>query len=278
MMNLRAEENLWELATHNWNYLNALCKFIPFSSIKIDNDTKLGSGELASVYSGSFTSDDRNIQCAIKVVPENSPIFNLSGLRQEIVVLSVVSHPRLVKFYGYSYNEEKQKFYLLQFKMEMNLSEWVKQIAPQSCIEQGLQIIADIAESARVVHSFNIVHRDMAPGNVLLIRESGIWRASLSDFGIARKLAKGGMTRYAPQESFSAPELLSSVEWECPYTQAIDVFSFGKLSEMIVNAIPISSESTIKAQIIHLVHQCTHHDPQRRPPMAANLVFVQALM
>ena len=275
-MQLKQSANLWSLATTNWDYLNSLCQNIPLESIKI-TDEILGKGEFGCVYRGSFLDDIGNeVDCAVKVIDENAPNFHLDGIRQEIVILSVVIHPRLVRFYGYAYSMERHSFYLVQHRMAMNLGKWVD-TTPCPSVQQIVQIVFDIAEGISVLHSFNVAHRDLAPGNILLQHDGLSWRACVADLGIARKISEGElMTRYAPKAEFCAPELLDSEKWQCYYSLSIDVFSFGKLTEVLLKMID-TKNSPVLTQLQFLASQCTQKDPQRRPPMVANLACIEEL-
>lgn len=46
-----------------------------------------------------------------------------------------------------------------------------------------IHMLHDLAECLDVVHNFGKVHRDLKPGNALLMLQSQCWR--LIDFGIA---------------------------------------------------------------------------------------------
>ena len=86
------------------------------------------------------------------------------------------------------------------------------------------------------------------------------------------------MTRYAPQQKFCAPELFAAETWKCLYSLSVDVYSFGKLMEWLIEGYPPGDETNdLLTQICFLIIQCTQNDPQRRPPMVANLSFLEEL-
>lgn len=91
-----------------------------------------------------------------------------------------------------------------------------------------LQIaLGQLAGALHALHTANMVHRDLKPGNVRITREG---RLVLMDFGIVGGLAQGqdvdSSTRAAGTPSFMAPEQLS----ERQPTAAADWYSFGVLT------------------------------------------------
>jgi len=273
--------NLWELATGESGsrpqYFSYLLNVIPVENIKLSENV-LGRGAFGTVYSGTFTDASGNeIECAVKVIDENSGVFDLTGFYREVTILSVISHPRLVKFHGGSRTKEKQ-FYLVQQKLDTDLETWTEQ-NPSPSVSELLRIIEDIAEGISVIHSFTVVHRDITPANILLKREKDSWRAFLADFGISRAVSIQNMTRYTPNKQFCAPELVNAEVWYCDYTLAVDVYSFGMIMDwLLLHCKPKDKGlETFVEQIQFLVAQCTQNDPQRRPPIVAALLFLEDL-
>ncbi|KAF2590709.1 hypothetical protein F2Q70_00041151 [Brassica cretica] len=72
----------------------------------------------------------------------------------------------------------------------------------------------------KYIHSANVLHRDLKPGNILLNVNSEL---KICDFGLAH-VASDAMTQYVGTKWYRAPELLLS---SSAYTSAIDVWSVG---------------------------------------------------
>ena len=58
----------------------------------------------------------------------------------------------------------------------------------------------------KYIHSANVLHRDLKPGNILLNANSEL---KICDFGLAR-VASDAMTQYVGTKWYRAPELLLS--------------------------------------------------------------------
>eukprot|EP00741_Cyanophora_paradoxa_P003596 tig00000093_g3493.t1 len=82
-----------------------------------------------------------------------------------------------------------------------------RRLSLAECLDLGEQVLAALAH----LHSRNIVHRDVKPGNILVFRgEGGRLQFKLTDFGIALKLAGAASTATAAVGTFAyaAPEAL----------------------------------------------------------------------
>jgi serine/threonine protein kinase len=98
----------------------------------------------------------------------------------------------------------------------------------------ALFVVAQICEALAYVHSLDgddgkpigLIHRDVSPSNVMLVRASGA--VKLLDFGVAKAASKSGLQQTRTGElkgklGYMAPEVLS----EQPYDQRADLFSVG---------------------------------------------------
>jgi serine/threonine protein kinase len=101
------------------------------------------------------------------------------------------------------------------------------------------QIICDIAAGLSVLHSLDVVHNDIKPGNVLLFSSTQPGRevvAKISDFGCAVPLAvHQQMKGLGATLVFAAPEAYLS---DCPVLPSRDVYSFGLLIFSVLTGKP----------------------------------------
>ncbi|KAF9081281.1 Serine/threonine-protein kinase/endoribonuclease IRE1, partial [Mortierella sp. GBA35] len=119
----------------------------------------------------------------------------------------------------------------------------------------------DTAEGLAHLHSFNMVHGDFKPDNILLSDEDV---AMLTDLGKCQKrpvFGGYGNRYYAPHEA------RDTREWDCKG----DVFVFGCiLHELITDQFPTDGVSTIGdmwPEAHTLVQSLLVHRPEDRPPM-----------
>jgi len=131
----------------------------------------------------------------------------------------------------------------------------------------AVDIAAQVAEGLAFAHSRGVVHRDIKPGNVMVIEGN---RAKIMDFGIARVRTSDlktqtGLMLGSPR--YMSPEQVLGR----PVDHRSDIFSLGLvLYEMIAGVHPFSGND---------VHQIMYQvcNGQAPPPSAANPAVTRSL-
>ncbi|XP_039004351.1 mitogen-activated protein kinase 3-like [Hibiscus syriacus] len=105
----------------------------------------------------------------------------------------------------------------------------------QSLSEEHCQyFLYQILRGLKYIHSANVIHRDLKPGNLLLNANCDL---KICDFGLARPTAENEfMTEYVVTRWYRAPELLLN---SSDYTAAIDVWSVGCIFMELMNRKPL---------------------------------------
>uniref|UniRef100_A0A7S1XNW2 Protein kinase domain-containing protein n=1 Tax=Phaeomonas parva TaxID=124430 RepID=A0A7S1XNW2_9STRA len=190
----------------------------------VEMGDRLGDGGVGMTYEGWY-GDER---VAIKMLFDPRMDLNLKReFMDEVMVLSGLSHPNIVKFLGAVTQPPN-----LCFAMELcdtslftMLHMERQKLSPLRAVEMGLEI----AEALEYLHeqSPQVLHRDLKSHNVLLT-ESG--RPKLCDFGLSRNpLASVGTP------SYMAPELLRNGT----FGAKVDVYAFAVLLwEMLSAQVP----------------------------------------
>ncbi|RIB00443.1 kinase-like domain-containing protein [Gigaspora rosea] len=165
--------------------------------------------------------------------------------------------------------------------------------ALEGCLRKNLHVIAQvdwgdklnllqcIAYDLLIIHSQDLIHRDLHSGNILL---NSLKSAYIADLGlsitanIASKSNPDGIYGILP---YIAPEVLNKY----PYTKESDIYSFGIIMWEILCGIPVpfdqNSELQFQLQVcyglrphIHentaicyadLMKKCWNMDPKKRP-------------
>ena len=134
---------------------------------------------------------------------------------------------------------------------------------PNLSINERINIVKRIIDCVVFIHSYNIIHRDLHPGNFLLVRsaDTSIWK--LSDFGFAcniddaSKFIKDVDKHSYGRPDYTAPEQLSSLSNS---SFKSDIYSIGKLINFIMQKTPNKS-----AHMLHdISEQCCRRNPNER--------------
>jgi len=162
----------------------------------------LGEGSMCRVYRAYDEAEGREV--AVKVL---KPLFAndprvVERFRREAAAVRRLGHPALVDLL------DAGSDYLVQELVEgESLAARLRRRGP-IYPEAALPILAAVGEALDHAHSRAVVHRDVKPSNVLLVRGGA---AKLADFGIAR-LGWAPITRTGEvigTPAYMAPEQLS---------------------------------------------------------------------
>ena len=147
----------------------------------------LGEGGMAAVYKAFDTRLERYV--AVKVITssqQESEEF-LKRFEREAKSLAKLTHSNIVGVIDYG-EEEGLPYLVMEYLPGGTMKELLGKIMS---VHEAASLVLLVAHALEYAHSYNIVHRDVKPANVL-ITESGT--PMLSDFGIAKMLDPTGTT------------------------------------------------------------------------------------
>ncbi len=149
---------------------------------------KVGIGGMATVYKARDKKTGRLV--ALKVPQERfvgDPRF-VRRFHREAEVLAKMDHPNIVKVYDHG-QVEGVHFIAMEFLEGEGLDKLIEE--KRLNLRQAAAILARVADALSHIHAQGIVHRDIKPGNIMVLkgalREDGVdpRGVRLMDFGIA---------------------------------------------------------------------------------------------
>jgi eukaryotic-like serine/threonine-protein kinase len=196
----------------------------------------------------------------------------IERFKREIQLARKVTHPNVCRIFDVSHHREEGApeatiFLTMELLPGETLSQRLRRAGPMLPGE-ALGIASQIAEALNAAHRVGVVHRDLKPGNVVLVESrSGIsssigagTRAVVTDFGLAR-LAAGadpaagqnltltGAAGVVGTPAYLAPEQVEGGE----ITAAADIFAFGiVLYEMLTGTVPFLGENALSTAVKRL--------------------------
>jgi len=198
---------------------------------------KLGQGGMAIVWrartlgaAGFFRNVAlKRIEASVRGFEEVTEMFV-----EEARVGAALQHPNIVQVHDFGEDEQGQLYLVTELVEGIHLGRYLTSFRDHQ-LETPWQLVAAIMiEVLRALEGAHgrldeqravspILHRDVTPGNILLA-ETG--QVKLADFGLARAMDRGRMTRpniVKGKLSYLAPELLMGL---AP-TVRCDLFSLG---------------------------------------------------
>src|SRR5947208_665241 len=153
-------------------------------------NTMLGRGGMGFVYEAEHMLLKR--KAALKTLtPElaGGTEFRERFIRESQTVASI-DHPNIIPIYDAG-DVEGVIFIAMRYVKGPDLEQLLEQAGSLEP-HQALAILEQVAGALDAAHSYEIVHRDVKPPNVMI--EDGSGRIYLMDFGIAKQGGTPGMT------------------------------------------------------------------------------------
>lgn len=139
--------------------------------------------------------------------------------------------------------------YLYEDLMECDLHQIIRSRQPLTDSHYQ-SFVYQILCGLKYIHSANVLHRDLKPGNLLVNADCDL---KICDFGLARGFQNNDvnvLTEYVATRWYRAPEIPLSAQ---AYTKAIDVWSVGCIMAELLGGKPLFKGETPFDQINQII-------------------------
>ena len=216
----------------------------------------IGTGGMAVVYKARCHRLNRLV--AIKILKEETTQDEELRRRfhAESQAVAMLSHPNIVSVFDVSRSSDAD-YIVMELIDGLTLKQYMQQKGVLNWRE-ALHFAIQIAKALEHAHSRGIVHRDIKPHNIMVLKDGSV---KVADFGIARITSSSNtLTR----------EALGSVHYISPeqakggrVDERTDIYSLGVvLYEMLTGRPPFDGESPVSIAIQHI---------SERPPLPTEL-------
>ena len=206
----------------------------------------IGSGGMANVYKARCHRLNRLV--AIKIL--KSDLADNADFRRrfhdESQAVAQLSHANIVSLYDVSTNPDRE-YIVMELIDGITLKQYMERRGRMDWRE-SLHFITQIMRGLSHAHSRGIIHRDIKPQNIMVLRDGSV---KVADFGIAC-LANQGQT--LTQEALGSVHYISPEQARGDRIDArSDIYSAGVvLYEMLTGRLPFEGDSAVSVAIQHL--------------------------
>lgn len=206
----------------------------------------IGSGGMANVYKALCHRLNR--YDAVKIMRDETAANTelRRRFRAESQAVAMLSHPNIVSVYDVSHNDDVE--YIV---MELIDGITLKQYLQKKSVLDPAEVLDFTIQTAKALehaHSKGIIHRDIKPQNIMLLKDGMI---KVADFGIAslENTIEENNGETVGSVHYIAPE---QARGEAPDARS-DIYSLGiVMYEMLTGKLPYVGNSDVEVAVKHM--------------------------
>ncbi len=211
----------------------------------------IGSGGMAVVYKALCHRLNRHV--AVKILKDEFANDNefREHFRAESQAVAMLSHPNIVSVYDFSRDSNCQ-YIVMELLEGITLKQYMQKKGALSW-KESLHFATQIARALSHAHSKGIVHRDIKPQNIMVVKDGSI---KVADFGIAH---------LQNESNAEASETMGSIHYISPeqahgdpVDARADIYSLGVVMyEMLTGRLPYEGDTVEAIAIQHISQMLT---------------------
>lgn len=206
---------------------------------------RLGAGGFGAVYeAANIHNEDERVALKLLLADVAASERFAQLLKLEANALLRLKHPAVVQYRVFGRIADSDQFYLVtEFVPGPTMREWRRAHEPN--LSEIRDVAVRLASGLAAAHRRGIVHRDLAPDNVI-IAGGDLPESTLIDFGIAR-MGEGDTlgAAFAGKFSYAAPEQFAFDASKLG--PSIDIYAFGLLMAAFARGKPLDMGRDIEA-------------------------------
>lgn len=206
---------------------------------------ELGRGGMGRVFLGEQEKPIRRLVAIKFVAFWGSDDSATQRFLTEQKNLARMSHPNIARLYESAVYENERPYFVMEFLDGSNIVRYCDE--KRLNLSRRLELFADVCQGVAHAHLKGIIHRDMKPGNVMVVEEQGEAVPKVIDFGIAQAIDETRLTRTGTSPgsySYMSPEQAGHVDETGKVVDQdfrTDVYSLGALLyELLIGRPPLA--------------------------------------
>jgi serine/threonine-protein kinase len=246
-------------------------------------EKKLGEGGMGVVYRASHAMLRR--PTAIKLLlPERSGKDAVIRFEREVRRTAMLTHPNTVTVFDYGRTTDGVFYYAMELLEGASLDEIVEIDGPQP-EERVIHLLEQAAASLAEAHDAGLIHRDVKPGNIMVVDRGGISDlVKVVDFGLVSDVGlkeRGGLTseplismadNITGTPLYMAPETVTA---SSIIDARADLYALGAVGYWLLTGTHVFGGNSILEVCAHHLHTVPESPSVRRgTPVAPDLQAV----
>jgi len=263
-----------------------MMSLLKFQSLIFDVDEVIGGryrvirflakGGMGEVY--EVEDQELRTRVALKAL---STFMSLSAhrVRREILLSRTVTHPNVCRVFDVGHHNHPLHGDIVFLTMELLNGEtlrcYLDRYGALTC-EQVKPLLKQITAALSVAHQLGVIHRDLKPGNVMLVEYGATKMLKVTDFGLAKRMAPDEATASSYGEICGTPDYMAPEQFRGLYSKETDIYALGLIiCEMLTGKLSASrtqpfegvqqsNDKQIGPQWRSVVTKCLAAEPSER--------------
>jgi serine/threonine-protein kinase len=226
-------------------------------------EEKIGEGGMGIVYRASHAMLRR--PTAIKLLlPERAGAEALVRFEREVRRTAMLTHPNTVTVFDYGQTTDGVFYYAMELLEGASLGQIVDIDGAQPP-ERVIYLLDQVAASLAEAHDAGLIHRDIKPGNILVVDRGGISDlVKVVDFGLVKDVRAGagseatvtstdsitGTPHYMAPETITAPDAVDA---------RADIYALAAVGYWLLTGTHVFRGNTVMEVLAHHLHS----EPER---------------
>lgn len=215
----------------------------------------VGHGGMGVVYKAKHDLMERFVAIKMLLVQYITDSQSVRRFQHEAKAASKLSHPNIITLYDYGVSPTGQPYLVMDYLEGISLAEIIKSDGQIGC-ERGVKIFLQVCDALEHAHNQKLVHRDLKPGNVMLINNDDLKdHVKVVDFGVSKIMGSDEAQRLTQTgEICGSPVYMSPEQCEGKKLDPrSDIYSMGVLMyEALTGELPLMGKTMVETMSKHL--------------------------
>lgn len=224
---------------------------------RFEIQAEIGRGGFGQVFYALDPLMNRAV--AIKVLTATEDVGSLNRFKNEATAAGNLRHENIITVYEFGQSGEVP-FLVMEYLNGEDLLSVIRNQTPLS-LYQKVRIMDQVADGLHCAHQNGVLHRDVKPANIMLLKDGGV---KIMDFGIAR-LVRDTSTRLTQHGYligtvvYMAPELFTNENTEVD--ALCDIWSYGVVMYELLSGKNPFQTGSLQSEMYKIVN----HNPAPLP-------------
>ncbi|GAB5548762.1 MAG: serine/threonine-protein kinase [Sandaracinaceae bacterium] len=168
----------------------------------------IADGAMGAVYEARNAETRERVAVKVLHADVEEDEIAVERFKREYETADMFDHPHIVKVIDFGETADGQHYMTMEYLEGVELGEILRNDGAQDPA-RALRICAQVADALDHAHSFGVIHRDLKPDNIFLVRGEGGDDVRILDFGSVKLQVETGPKLTAFGTTLGSPYYMS---------------------------------------------------------------------